>query len=139
MSEAPQNSRLHHVGYVVPSIAEAVTEYQAALSVDWDGEIVHDPLQIVRVTFLPSNGADAATVELVEPAGPRSPVLKFAQAGGGIHHVCYEVNDLKGQLESAQQAGCILVRVPLPAAAFGGRKIAWIKTASGQLIEFLQG
>ena len=138
MSEAPGNSRLHHVGYVVPSIAEAVTGYQDAFSVDWDGEIIHDPLQMVRVTFLPSNKTDAATVELVEPAGPRSPVLKFAQAGGGIHHVCYEVNDLKAQVESTQQAGCTLVRVPLPAAAFGGRKIAWVKTGSGQLVEFLQ-
>jgi methylmalonyl-CoA/ethylmalonyl-CoA epimerase len=138
MSEAPQNSRLHHVGYVVSSITKAVTEYQAAFAVDWDGEIVHDPLQMVRVTFLPANAADAATVELVEPAGPRSPVLKFAESGGGIHHVCYEVNDLKAQIESTQQSGCILVRVPLPAAAFGGRKIAWIKTGAGQLVEFLQ-
>jgi methylmalonyl-CoA/ethylmalonyl-CoA epimerase len=138
MSNAFQNSRLHHVGYVVASIAETVAGYQAALSVNWDGRIVHDPLQMVQVTFLPSNGADGATVELVEPAGPRSPVRKFAEAGGGIHHVCYEVNDLKAQVESAQQAGCILVRVPLPAAAFDGRKIAWIKTGSGQLVEFLQ-
>jgi methylmalonyl-CoA/ethylmalonyl-CoA epimerase len=77
-------------------------------------------------------------VELVEPAGPRSPVRKFADAGGGIHHVCYEVDDLKTHLESAQHAGCILVRVPLSAAAFGGRKIAWVKTGTGQLVEFLQ-
>ena len=112
---APGTSRLHHVGYVVPSIAEAVTGYQHAFSVDWDGEIIHDPLQMVRVTFLPSNKTDSATVELVEPAGPRSPVLKFAQAGGGIHHVCYEVNDLKAQVESTQQAGCTLVQLfPLP-------------------------
>ena len=53
---------------------------------------------------------------------PRSPAQKFAQAGGGIHHVCYEVNDLKAQVESTQQAGCHLVRT---ATAFGGRKIAW--------------
>jgi methylmalonyl-CoA/ethylmalonyl-CoA epimerase len=138
MSTFAQNSRLHNVGYVVSSIADAVAEYKAALSVDWDGEIVHDPLQMVHVTFLPSNRTDGATVELVEPAGRRSPVLKFAEAGGGIHHVCYEVYDLKAQLESAQRAGCMLVRVPLAAAAFPGRKIAWIKTGSGQLIELLQ-
>jgi methylmalonyl-CoA/ethylmalonyl-CoA epimerase len=138
MSAVTQNSRLHHVGYVVPSISGSVAEYQAALSLGWDGEIVHDPLQMVRVTFLPSNSPETATVELVEPAGPRSPVRKFADAGGGIHHVCYEVDDLKTHLESAQHAGCILVRVPLAAAAFGGRKIAWVKTGTGQLVEFLQ-
>lgn len=138
MTGVEQNSRFHHVGYVVPSIAEAVGEYQTALALDWDGEVIHDPLQMVRVTFLPSNRTGEATVELVEPAGPRSPVLKFAGEGGGIHHVCYEVDHLAAQLESAQQAGSILVRVPLPAAAFGGRKIAWVKTPGQQLIEYLQ-
>jgi methylmalonyl-CoA/ethylmalonyl-CoA epimerase len=93
---------------------------------------------MVRVTFLPSNGTAGATVELVEPAGPRSPIRKFAEAGGGIHHVCYEVDDLIARIDSAQQSGCVLVRVPLPAAAFGGRKIAWVKTGSGQLVEYLQ-
>jgi methylmalonyl-CoA/ethylmalonyl-CoA epimerase len=138
MNDDMQTSRLHHVGYVVPSIEGAIAEYQAALSLGWDGKVFHDPLQMVRVTFLPSIHTSGATVELVEPAGRRSPVLKFAEAGGGIHHVCYEVADLKTQLESAQQAGCVLVRVPLAAVAFGGRKIAWVKTRSGQLIEFLQ-
>jgi len=138
MNWRAQNSRFHHAGYVVPSISEAIAEYQAVFSLDWDGEIIHDPLQIVRVTFLPSNRTHEATVELVEPAGPRSPVLKFADAGGGLHHVCYEVDNLNAQIASAQEAGCILVRVPLPAAAFGGRKIAWVKSASGQLVELLQ-
>lgn len=133
-----QNSRFHHVGYVVASITEAISEYTAVLSLDWDGAIIHDPLQMVRVTFLPSNGTGQPTLELIEPAGRRSPVLKFAEAGGGLHHVCYEVNDLTAQIALAQAAGSELVRVPLAAAAFGGRKIGWVRTGTGQLVEFLQ-
>ena len=138
MSEAPGNSRLHHVGYVLPSIAEVVTGYQDAFSVDWDGEIIHDPLQMVRVTFLPSNKTDAATVGTGRAGGTTLASAEIRAGGRGHHHVCYEVNDLKAQVESTQQAGCTLVRVPLPAAAFGGRKIAWVKTVSGQLVDFLQ-
>jgi len=59
-------------------------------------------------------------------------------AGGGLHHICLEVGDLSAHIQACQAAGCTLVRVPLPAAAFGGRKIAWITTPSGQLIELLQ-
>ena len=116
-----------------------MAEYQSALGLQWDGVIVHDPLQMVRVTFLPSNDPTAAaTIELIEPAGPRSPVLKFSQSGGGLHHVCYEVDDLDERISESKKSGCTLTRFPMRAAAFDGRKIAWIQTPSHQLIEFLQ-
>ena len=130
--------RLHHVGYVVASIAESAASLARALSLDWDGVIVHDPLQFVKVTFLPANLASEATLELVEPAGPRSPVRKFAEAGGGFHHLCYEVEDLKARIAEAQAAGGTMVRPPLPAKAFGGRKIAWIVTPGKLLVEYLE-
>lgn len=115
-----------------------MAEYQSALALEWDGVIVHDPLQMVRVTFLPSNDPKVATIELIEPAGPRSPVLKFAQNGGGLHHVCYEVDDLQERVAQSTKSGCTLARFPMRAAAFDGRKIAWIQTPSHQLIELLQ-
>ena len=130
-------SRVHHAGYVTASIAESVDEYVKATGLVWDGKIIHDPLQMVNVTFLGS-GDGQAMIELVEPAGKRSPVNQFLSAGGGLHHVCMEVSDLAAHIESSRAAGCTLVRVPLPAVAFGGRKIAWMKTASGALIELLQ-
>jgi methylmalonyl-CoA/ethylmalonyl-CoA epimerase len=130
--------RFHHAGYVVVSIAESAPRYARSLSLDWDGMVIHDPLQMVRVTFLPANLPDQATIELVEPAGPRSPVRKFAESGGGLHHICYEVEDLAAQISESQAAGCTLVRVPLPAQAFGGRKIAWVITPEKALIEFLE-
>jgi methylmalonyl-CoA/ethylmalonyl-CoA epimerase len=93
---------------------------------------------MVRVTFLGSGVDGTAQVELVEPAGRRSPVNQFLAAGGGLHHICLEVSDLSAHIEAAKSAGATLVRVPLSAMAFNGRKIAWIKTASGQLVELLQ-
>jgi methylmalonyl-CoA/ethylmalonyl-CoA epimerase len=130
--------RLHHVGYVVASISKSAPRFAQLLSIGWDGQVIHDPLQFVRVTFLPANLSTQSTIELVEPAGPRSPVRKFAEAGGGLHHVCYEVDDLQAQIEYSQSAGATLVRVPLPAKAFDGRRIAWIMTAEKQLVEYLE-
>ena len=130
--------RFHHVGYVVASIIEAAPQFQKSLALDWDGEIVHDPLQIVRVSFLPAILADRTTIELVEPAGPRSPVKKFLDCGGGLHHVCYEVSDLAAQIEASKAAGDTMVRPPMPAKAFGGRKIAWFLTPNKLLVEYLQ-
>ena len=126
------------MGYVVASIAEAAPQFQKSLGLDWDGQIVHDPLQMVRVSFLPSILPDQTTIELVEPAGPRSPVKKFLESGGGLHHVCYEVSDLVAQIEASKAAGDTMVRPPMQAAAFGGRKIVWFVTPYRLLIEYLQ-
>jgi methylmalonyl-CoA/ethylmalonyl-CoA epimerase len=131
-------TRLHHVGYVTASIAGSVEEYANATGLAWDGRIIHDPLQMVSVAFLSGGDEKFASVELVEPAGPRSPVNRFLAAGGGLHHICIEVDDLNAHIKASVAAGCTLVRVPLPAAAFSGRKIAWITTSTGQLVELLQ-
>ena len=132
-------SRFHHTGFVVTSISAQAERFARSLGIGWDGQITHDPLQMVRVTFLPANEAGATTIELIEPAGNRSPVLKFAEAGGGLHHVCYEVEDLEKQVAESRANGAALVRVPLPAAAFGGRRIAWVLTKAQLLVEFLEG
>jgi methylmalonyl-CoA/ethylmalonyl-CoA epimerase len=134
----PTRGRLHHTGYVVASIAEAAPLFQRLLGVGWDGNVIHDPMQMVRVTFLPQNLPDEATVELVEPAHKRSPVNQFLAAGGGLHHVCYEVPSLAAQLADSQAAGNTLVRIPMKAAAFGGRRIAWVRTPTGLLVEYLE-
>jgi len=55
------------------------------MDLDWDGEIIHDPNQGVRVTFLSSKIPDNPLMELVEPAGVDSPVSSFLKRGGGLH------------------------------------------------------
>jgi methylmalonyl-CoA/ethylmalonyl-CoA epimerase len=132
-------SRVHHVGYVTASIDEWVNRYAALTGLTWDGRVIADPLQMVKVAFLGSGSEGSAMIELVEPAGRRSPVNRFLASGGGLHHVCLEVVDLTAHISVSQASGCTLVRVPMPAVAFNGRKIAWITTPDGQLLELLQG
>ncbi len=129
---------LHHVGYVVASIEASAPEFARSLAVEWDGRIIHDPLQIVKVSFLPSLAAPLPLIELVEPAGPRSPVRTFAEQGGGLHHLCYEVENLQEALARSTSVADAVVRVPLPAKAFDGRRIAWVRTSQKLLIEYLE-
>jgi methylmalonyl-CoA/ethylmalonyl-CoA epimerase len=129
---------LHHVGFVVASIQDSVQSFAASLDATWDGEIIHDPNQVVRVTFLHGERSADPLVELVEPAGEKSPVLGFLQRGGGLHHLCYQVDNLEEQLQHSRSAGGIITRAPLPAVAFGGRRIAWVYTKNKLLIEYLE-
>lgn len=130
---------LHHVGFVVASIAAAAPQFAAMLDSDWGGEIVLDPLQTARVSFLRSKVAGNPLFELVEPAGKDSPVGKFLERGGGLHHLCYEVEDLDKQLQLSRETGALIVRQPAPAVAFGGRRIAWVFSKTKLLIEYLEG
>jgi methylmalonyl-CoA/ethylmalonyl-CoA epimerase len=127
---------LHHVGFVVQSIAEKGAGLARVLGADWDGVIVHDPLQQARVSFMRCGG-DTAAVELVEPDSVESPLQAFVTKGGGLHHICYEVESLEAQLKESRAHGALIVKPPLPAVAFGGRMIAWVYTRQGLLVEYL--
>jgi len=130
--------RLHHVGFVVASIEAAAPGFARSMGAEWDGQIIHDPLQKVRVIFLTTRAGDPQ-IELIEPAGEDSPVLRFLQEkGGGLNHVCYEVDDLEKELAEFRSRGAIIAKRPKPAVAFGGRRIAWVVTAEKLLVELLE-
>jgi methylmalonyl-CoA/ethylmalonyl-CoA epimerase len=130
--------RLHHVGFVVANIETAMPGFLRSLAAEWNGQVFHDPLQKVRVAFLATRAQDPL-IELVEPAGDDSPVLRFLQErGGGLHHVCYEVADLGEGLAAFRSRGALIAKRPLPAVAFGGRRIAWVITSEKLLVELLE-
>jgi methylmalonyl-CoA/ethylmalonyl-CoA epimerase len=134
------NAALHHLGFVVSSISAVGEEFAASMSAHWDSEIVYDPIQRVRVSFFHPSDARNPVYELVEPAGDASPVSAFLRKGGGLHHVCYEIDDLERNLTAAHLAGFVVLTTPAPAVAFFGRKIAWIcsRTKNPLLVELLE-
>jgi len=133
-----QQASLHHLGFVVGSIATAAGSFATAMSATWDGEIIHDPVQQVRVSFFWPFDARNPVFELVEPAEPQSPVSSFLQKGGGLHHVCYEVDDLDLALREAKAVGFTVAAPPAPAVAFHDRRIAWVCSRTRMLMEFLE-
>ncbi|MGA2255616.1 MAG: VOC family protein [Thermoguttaceae bacterium] len=134
----PAPGSFHHVGFVVASIVEIGQGFASSIGVQWNREIIHDPRQQARVTFLRSSRSNDPAIELVEPDGDKSPLHKFLASGGGLHHVCYEVDCVSTQLEQSRAAGCLIVKQPLPAAAFGGRLIGWVYSPQKLLIEYLE-
>ncbi|MDA8347962.1 MAG: VOC family protein [Pseudomonadota bacterium] len=138
MTDASRPWNFHHVGFVVEKIDDSVTALRTTLRATWTGNIFVDPLQRVRVTFLQVTTGQAM-LELVEPLGADSPVQRFlSENGGGLHHMCYEVSDIELELAHVRRCGGIVVSRPKPAVAFGGRRIAWILSSSGLLVEFLE-
>jgi methylmalonyl-CoA/ethylmalonyl-CoA epimerase len=138
ISPPARPATLHHVGFVVASISQVGSKFAESIGAQWNGEIIHDPLQEARVSFFRCAGPESPAVELVEPDGDKSRLQNFLRRGGGLHHVCFEVDSLNAQLEQSRSAGCLLLRKPLPAVAFGGRLIAWVYTREKLLLEYLE-
>jgi methylmalonyl-CoA/ethylmalonyl-CoA epimerase len=134
----PGQVKLHHIGFVLASIEEGAASIATSLGATWNGNIILDPLQNARVSFLQGLDNNDALIELVEPHGPHSPVSQFLGKGGGLHHLCYEVENLESHLEFCRLVKTFIIRPPVPAIAFNGRRIAWALTAKKILLEFLE-
>jgi len=130
--------RLHHVGFVVPRVEAVFEGWRRTLQAVSVSDIFHDPLQGARVVFLHLPPDGTSSVELVEPADEGSDLGPFIRKGGGLHHLCFEVDDLDAQLRQMRQAHAVLVRSPQPAIAFEGRRIAWMFTREKLLVEYLE-
>jgi len=126
--------RLEHIGIVVADIQQARKPYEAlGLTVSHLQELASKP---VTVAFLPLGDVE---LELLQPNAPGSNVADFLLKNGeGLHHVCYEVEDLDFALRSAREAGLRLID-ETPRQGVSGR-IAFIDPDSthGVLIELVE-
>jgi methylmalonyl-CoA epimerase len=127
----PDQPRIAHVGVAVTSITEALAFYRDVLGLEPRAPDAADGATIVS---LPFGGPE---VELLEPSSPDSPIAKFiAKRGPGIHHICYEVDDLDAALARCRAAGYRLVD-EVPRTGAHGRRIAFVhpNATGGILLE----
>src|SRR4051812_25286559 len=93
--------RISHIGLAVQSGAEAGNFWQA-LGLPLEGQETV-PGEAVSVSFLP---VGESHLELLEPLGAEGPVQKFlTNRGEGIHHICFEVDDLRAIMRQLKEAG----------------------------------
>jgi methylmalonyl-CoA/ethylmalonyl-CoA epimerase len=130
--------RLNHVAIVVPDLSEAVARYRDALGAEV-GPPQDLPEHGVRAVFvkLPNT-----KVELLEALGEGSPVAGFLQknASGGIHHVCYEVEDLLVARDRLVESGARVLGGGEPRIGAHGKPVLFLhpKDFMGTLIELEQ-
>ena len=102
--------KLNHVAIVVPDLATAADLYRNTFGSDVS-DPVDLPAQGVTTVFV---NLPNTKIELLHPLGEDSPVAKFLlnNPKGGMHHVCYEVTDLGGAIESLTQALVLAPELP---------------------------
>ncbi|SRR5713101_1317464 len=127
--------KIHHVGIVVPDLEKAMSFWRDLLG-----------LALVKTAVVQDQGVKAALlkageseIELLEPLVPENGVGKFlARRGGGLHHVCFETEDVAGELSLARAKGIQLIdQQPRPGLA-GMICFLHPKATRGVLVEYAQ-
>jgi methylmalonyl-CoA epimerase len=127
---------VEHIGIAVRELEDAKKIYCEILGLELTGEMTL-PERGVKVAFLETGNTK---VELLEGLGDESPVSKFVERKGpGVHHLCFEVEDIGRVMQELEAAGVRLID-ETPRAGAEGKLVAFLhpKSASGVLIELTE-
>lgn len=128
--------KIDHLGIAVRSISESLGFYRGVLGLEVAGsETVED--QGVNVALLT---VGESRIELLEPFSEETPVGRFiARRGEGLHHICYEVEDLPSKLDDLRSRGVRLLD-GYPRRGAEGKLVAFLHPASahGVLVELVE-
>jgi methylmalonyl-CoA/ethylmalonyl-CoA epimerase len=130
--------RLNHVAIAVRDIAKAAALYRDTLGGDVS-DAVAQPQHGVTTVFvtLPNT-----KIEFLEPLGPDSPIAKFLERNpdGGIHHICYEVDDIIAARDRLRAKGARVLGSGEPKTGAHGKPVLFLhpKDFLGTLVELEQ-
>jgi methylmalonyl-CoA/ethylmalonyl-CoA epimerase len=130
--------RLNHVAIAVPNLAAAVARYRDVL-----GAVISEPMP------QPEHGVTVVFVELpntkiefLEALGEASPIAKFMERNpdGGIHHICYEVDDIIAARDTLKASGARVLGDGEPRIGAHGKPVLFLhpKDFLGTLTELEQ-
>ena len=129
--------RLHHIAYTTDDLARKVEYFGALFGFTPIADPIVDHVQKVRIQFL--DMGEGALMELLEPYGEKSPVAGHLKKGGGLYHLCFEVDDIAGTIAQLRATGeAFVVCEPVPAPAMDNRLVAFVVTSERDLVEFVQ-
>lgn len=130
--------RLNHIAIAVPDLEKAVAQYATTLGAD-----VSAPQDLpehgVRVVFI---NLPNTKVELLFPLGEDSPIAGFLDKNpaGGMHHVCYEVEDIIAMRDRLKAEGLRVLGDGEPKIGAHGKPVLFLhpKDMNGTLVELEQ-
>jgi len=130
--------RLNHVAIAVRDIAKASAVYRDTLGADVTDKVAQPDHGVFTVFInLPNT-----KIELLEPMSETSPIAKFLEKNpdGGIHHVCYEVDDIIAARDKLKAQGARVLGDGEPKIGAHGKPVLFLhpKDFCGTLVELEQ-
>lgn len=130
--------KLNHVAIVVPDLEAASKTYRDTLGADVSApEDLPDHGVTTVFVNLPNT-----KIELLHPLGEGSPIAKFLERNkdGGMHHICYEVDDIHAARDKLIAEGARVLGSPEPKIGAHGKPVLFLhpKDFCGTLVEIEQ-
>jgi len=133
-----QIGRLNHVAIAVRDVAKAACVYRDTLGAEISAAVAQPDHGVTTVFVTLPN----TKIELLEPLGESSPIAKFLQRSpdGGIHHLCYEVDDILAARDRLKAQGVRVLGDGEPKIGAHGKPVLFLhpKDLCGTLIEIEQ-
>lgn len=130
--------RLNHVAIAVPDLAAASAQYRDTLGAKV-GAPQDEPAHGVTVVFIELPNTK---IELLHPLGENSPIRGFLDRNpsGGIHHICYEVDDILAARDRLKARGARVLGDGEPKTGAHGKPVLFLhpKDFAGTLVELEQ-
>jgi methylmalonyl-CoA/ethylmalonyl-CoA epimerase len=130
--------RLNHVAIAVRDIAKATKIYRDTLGAQVSDQVAQ-PAHGVTTVFV---NLPNTKIELLEPLGDNSPIAKFLERNpdGGIHHICYEVSDIRAARDALKAGGARVLGDGEPRTGAHGKPVLFLhpKDFCGTLVELEQ-
>jgi methylmalonyl-CoA/ethylmalonyl-CoA epimerase len=130
--------RLNHIAIAVRDIAAAAAVYRTTLGADVSAAVPLAEHGVITVFVTLPN----TKIELLEPLGAASPIAKFLERNpeGGVHHVCYEVDDIISARDRLKAEGARVLGDGEPKTGAHGKPVLFLhpKDFLGTLIELEQ-
>jgi len=130
--------RLNHVAIVVPDLARASALYRDVLGAEVSTALDLPAHGVTTVFVILAN----TKIELLSPLGENSPIASFLERhpDGGMHHLCYEVEDIIAARDKLRQEGARVLGSGEPAIGAHGKPVLFLhpKDFAGTLIELEQ-
>lgn len=127
--------KINHIAIAVNNLDDAMPFWRDVLGIPMD-HIEAVPSQSSKVAFFPIGESE---IELVMPTEPGTGLAEYLKKHGeGMHHICFEVDDIESSLEMLKEKGIRLI--DNEARVLPGRKIAFIhpKSTGGILVELYE-
>ena len=130
--------RLNHVAIAVRDIKKAAEVYRKSLGADGSAAVPQPDHGVTTVFITLPN----TKIELLEPLGDHSPIAKFLEknSDGGMHHVCYEVDDILAARDRLKAEGARVLGDGEPRIGAHGKPVLFLhpKDFCGTLVELEQ-
>jgi len=131
--------KIDHIGYVTSNFKKTLEYFRDFIGLKVITKKILEPAHGVEVLFLEMGNNGYPAMEIIRPINNNSKISNFLNNNGeGIHHIAYEVDDIKKKILHFKKKNSIILTDIVPGAGHNKTPTVWLYTPQAELIELIE-